>query len=81
VIATATSSRRLVSHLRDGDVAPLYAVSGGKTILATTFEPVTPHTILSTDELLAELETVRRTGIAYSHEEYTPGSACLATAS
>ena len=86
VIATATSSHRLVSHLRDGDLAPLYAVSGGKAILAnmpqdklsqylatTAFEPVTPHTILSPDQLVAELENVRETGIAYSREEYTPG--------
>ncbi|BAS11999.1 pca regulon regulatory protein [Arthrobacter sp. Hiyo8] len=86
VIATATSSHRLVSHLRNGDLAPLYAVSGGKAILAdmpqdklsrylatTRFEPVTSHTILSPNGVLAELETIRQLGIAYSREEYTPG--------
>jgi DNA-binding IclR family transcriptional regulator len=34
VVATVTSPQRLVSHLRLGDLAPLYAVSGGKVILA-----------------------------------------------
>lgn len=86
VIASATSNHRLVSHLRDGDLAPLYAVSGGKSILAhmppekisqylasTPFEHVTPHTLSSAEALNAELKTIRETGIAYSHEEYTPG--------
>ena len=86
VVATATSPQRLVSHMRLGDMAPLYATSGGKVILAylpqpqqeeymqtVRFEPITPITISTVDELRRQLLTVRREGIAYSFDEYTPG--------
>ncbi|WP_235781335.1 IclR family transcriptional regulator [Sinomonas notoginsengisoli] len=93
VIAAATSTQRLVSHLREGDLAPLHAVSGGKAILAqmtddkldhylhtTEFEKVTPHTVTDLPRLRHELEQARSTGIAYSREEYTPGIIGIGTA-
>ncbi|MBR8030143.1 IclR family transcriptional regulator [Burkholderia cenocepacia] len=86
VVATAISRQRLVSHLRRGDLAPLYAVSGGKAILAflpeamraeylqrVKFERITAHTITTKKALVAELDEVRRLGVAYSMQEYTPG--------
>ena len=86
VIATVMSPQRLVSHMRLGDLAPLYATSGGKVILAylpealqeeylksVRFEPITPNTMTSLEELRRQIVTVRREGVAYSFEEYTPG--------
>lgn len=86
VIATVTSQQRLKSHLLLGDMAPLYAVSGGKVILAflpeimskeylqsVTFEAFTPKTINTKQALIEQLEEIRRIGVAYSYEEYTPG--------
>jgi DNA-binding IclR family transcriptional regulator len=77
---------RLVTHMRLGDLAPLYATSGGKVILAnlpdaeidsylatSVLEAVTPKTITSAEDLRRELATVRRDGVAFSFEEYTPG--------
>jgi DNA-binding IclR family transcriptional regulator len=86
VVATVTSSQRLVSHLRLGDLAPLYAVSGGKAILAflpelmrseyiktVKMKAITPKTMTTKKALLAQIETIRQNGVAYSMEEYTPG--------
>ena len=86
VVATVTSPQRLVSHLRLGDLAPLYAVSGGKVILAflpdqmrseyiktVKMQAITPKTITAKKALLAQIETIRQTGVAYSMDEYTPG--------
>ncbi|MFL9921624.1 IclR family transcriptional regulator [Paraburkholderia fungorum] len=86
VVATVTSQQRLNSHLRLGDLAPLYAVSGGKVILAflpdvmrdeylrsVNFERFTDKTIATKDALLLELTDVKTRGIANSFEEYTPG--------
>lgn len=86
VIATVSSPMRLVPHMRVGDVGPLYALSGGKCMLAAmpdamineymsqvVFEPITPKTISSTADLWREIAEVRRTGVAFSLEEYTPG--------
>lgn len=86
IVATVTSKHRLVSHLQLGDVAALYAVSGGKAILAflpdamldqylqsVHFERFTPSTLASRKALAAQLQEVRKSGVAFSHEEYTPG--------
>jgi DNA-binding IclR family transcriptional regulator len=86
VVATVLSPQRLMSHLKLGDIAPLYAVSGGKAILAflpdamreeylktITFEKFTPKTIQSKKALVAQLGEIKRTGVAHSFEEYTPG--------
>ena len=86
IVATVTSKHRLVSHLQLGDLAPLYAVSGGKAILAflpdamrneylqsVQFERFTAKTLNSKRTLNAQLQEVRASGVAFSHEEYTPG--------
>ena len=86
VAATVLGPQRLVSHMRLGDLAPLYATSGAKVILAflptemqddylrrVKFEPATPATIHTVRALKAQLRTIRQEGLAYSHEEWTPG--------
>jgi DNA-binding IclR family transcriptional regulator len=86
VVASVSSPQRLVSHMRTGDLAPLYATSGGKTILAhlpeamreeyiatVQFERITPKTIRSRKELQKHLTATRKEGFAYSFEEFTPG--------
>lgn len=86
VVATVLGPARLVTHMRLGDLAPLYATSGGKALLAhlpapvqgeyfarVRFEAVTPGTLRSVGALKKQLEAVRKTGFAYSHEEWTPG--------
>jgi DNA-binding IclR family transcriptional regulator len=91
VVATVSSPLRLVSHLRLGDLAPLYAISGGKAILAylpdemvhdylarIEFEPITPNTITSVAKLRAQLREIRREGLALSLEEFTVGIIGLA---
>ncbi len=86
VVATVLGPQRLVTHMRLGDLAPLYATSGGKAILAhmpasfvndylatVKFEAATPATLKSTKALTRQLATIQRTGFSYSHEEWTPG--------
>lgn len=92
-IVSFTSPQRLVSHMRVGDRAPLYATSGGKAMLAylpadevnayldgLQFESITPSTISNADALLAELDEIRRTGFSYVHEEFTLGVGAVGTA-
>lgn len=86
IIATVVSPQRLVTHMHVGDLAPLYATSSGKVILAhlpdelqkeylakMKLKRVTHNTIRSIDTLKKQLEAARRTGLAYSQEEFTPG--------
>jgi len=86
VAATVLGPQRLVSHMRLGDVAPLYATSGAKVILAflptemqedylerVKFEPATPATIGSIRALRKQLREIRETGLAFSFDEWTPG--------
>lgn len=93
VVATVLSPQRLLSHMRLGDLAPLYATSGGKALLAflpeemqneylsgVRFERITPKSITTVSALRREIETIRRTGLAYSFEEFTPGIVGVASA-
>lgn len=86
VVATVLGPHRLVTHMRLGDVAPLYATSGGKALLAhfsadlqedylarVNFEQFTSRTIKTSRQLRKEIADIKNTGFAYSHEEYTPG--------
>lgn len=86
VAVAVSSAQRLVSHMRVGDLAPLYATSGGKAILSflpdsmaedylarVTFEAITDKTISSVGQLRAQIASVRQEGVAYSIEEFTPG--------
>jgi len=93
VAATVLGPHRLVTHMRLGDLAPLYATSGGKSILAymagdfqqdycarVQFERATPNTIHSVKVLQEEISRIRTCGFAYSHEEWTPGIIGIAVA-
>ena len=86
VMATVLGPARLVTHMRLGDLAPLYATSGGKAILAhmpkedlddylgrVRFTAATPATLRSAKALRLQLVRVRDTGFSYSHQEWTPG--------
>jgi DNA-binding IclR family transcriptional regulator len=86
VVATILGPARLVTHMRLGDLAPLYATSGGKAILAympsdfqkeyfgrVRFNAATPATLKSASAVRKQLNAIRETGVAYSHEEWTPG--------
>jgi DNA-binding IclR family transcriptional regulator len=86
VVASVSSSQRLVSHMRKGDLAPLYATSGGKALLAfmpeaereaylrsVRFQAITPATIRNAKELRRQIQAVRETGVATVREEFTPG--------
>lgn len=93
VVASAVGPHRLNYSMKSGDVAPLYATSGGKILLAhlpqimldeyldrVAFERITPKTISSVQVLRQELDEARRSGFAYVNEEFTPGIAGVAVA-
>ena len=93
VIAAVSSPHRLVSHMRLGDIAPLYATSAGKALLATFAEdrlarffaevpltPITPRTITAETVLRKQLDAIRRGAVAEVIEEFTPGVAGMAVA-
>ena len=86
VVATVLGPARLVTHMRLGDLAPLYATSGGKAILThmpeafqesyfarVRFEAATPATLKTVKALRQQLAEVRKAGFASSHQEWTPG--------
>jgi DNA-binding IclR family transcriptional regulator len=86
VVATVLGPARLVTHMRLGDLAPLYATSGGKAILAhmpdafqedyflrVRFEAATPATLKTVKALRQQLVAVRKSGFASSRQEWTPG--------
>ena len=81
---------RIVSEI--GARFPLHATANGKALLSALppeevlellpepLEATTPHTITDRDALLAELERIRASGVAYDREEYTIGIAAAGTA-
>jgi DNA-binding IclR family transcriptional regulator len=84
----STQSVRLVSQI--GARVPLYCTSLGKALLAATeparcerligmqsFEPRTPRTHTSAEELLADLETVRARGYSIDDVENEEGVRCV----
>ncbi|HMN78725.1 MAG TPA: IclR family transcriptional regulator [Burkholderiaceae bacterium] len=86
VVCSELGPHRLVSHMREGDRAPLYATSSGKVLLAfmaesdrsaylagLRFDRITPKTLSSRQALKSQLDEIRRSGIGYSYEEFTPG--------
>ncbi len=93
VVASAISTQALSYTMKAGMKAPLYAVSAGKIVLAElsaeelsrylariSFEPVTSHTVRSKSRLKKEIQKVRATAFAYSHQEFTLGITAVATA-
>ena len=80
------SSRPVKYSIAPGELAPLFATSPGKCILAfmpkkdvaayldrVTLSPVTEHSITDRGVLRRELALIRSTGIAYGREEYQYG--------
>jgi DNA-binding IclR family transcriptional regulator len=77
--------RRLNAVSATGTSFPAHCPANGKALLATLsdeqlihllperLEQLTPNTITDRKKLLAELDEVRRTGIAYDREEHTIG--------
>jgi IclR family transcriptional regulator, acetate operon repressor len=92
VVASAISTQALSYTMKVGARAPLYAVSTGKIVLAqmesdllkqylirVALTPVTPQTIRSKSRLVREIRSVKASGFAYSHEEFTCGITAVAT--
>lgn len=86
VVVTRTGRQALTYTMQIGDRAPHYAVSAGKALLAqkddawleayiqrVRFERFTPKTIHSRARLLREIEQVRKEGMGFVNEEFTPG--------
>lgn len=93
VIASAISTQALSYTMKVGARAPLHAVSAGKIVLAqlapgalkqylarVELSPATARTIRSKSRLLQDIRSVRASGFAYSHEEFTCGITAVATA-
>ncbi|MFD1104535.1 IclR family transcriptional regulator [Sphingobium olei] len=85
-LVTESSQQALRYAVQIGSSAPLHAVAAGKAILAamdddqldlyfisTQREVFTLTTISTEPELREEIAEIRRSGIARTHEEYTPG--------
>ncbi|AEQ50390.1 regulatory protein, IclR [Pelagibacterium halotolerans B2] len=93
VVATRAGRNALTYTMQLGDLAPLYAVSAGKILLAqkdstwldaylarVRFESFTPNTIQSQERLIREIERSRSDGFGFVDEEYTPGIVGLGVA-
>jgi DNA-binding IclR family transcriptional regulator len=93
VAVSAISTQALSYTMKVGARSPLYAVSGGKVVLAemspealrgylarVVLAAATPQTIRSKTRLRQEIQGVRKSGFAYSHDEFTPGITAIATA-
>ena len=77
--------RRLRAVSAVGSAFPAHCPANGKALLATLSDPelrrllpprleqLTPNTVTDREQLLAELEIIRRDGIAYDREEHTVG--------
>lgn len=85
-LVTETSEQALRYAVQVGSTAPLHALSAGKAILAalpdeqfelylleSRREAFTGSTITDARALRAEIEGIKRTGIARTREEHTPG--------
>ena len=93
VVGSAISTQALSYTMKVGARSPLYAVSAGKIVLAelgpdalkqylarVVLTTVTPQTIHSKAQLKQEIQAVKATGFAYSHDEFTPGITAIAAA-
>jgi len=89
---TTTSKNAVQGDAKIGKRGPLHCSAAGKALLAELPEPrvhqiieteglppITENTITNTDELLAELETIRERGIAFNREESTIGFHAVAS--
>jgi DNA-binding IclR family transcriptional regulator len=84
-IDQVVGSQRLRTESAVGETFPLYCTANGKAYLSTLaddqvvnligthYEARTPHTVTEIAPLLAELATIRKTGVAIDREEHTLG--------
>jgi IclR family acetate operon transcriptional repressor len=85
-VLTESSEHALRYAVEVGSLVPMHAFSAGKAIMAllpdkelaryfaeTKRARFTDKTIVSEKALRAEIATARKTGIAHTHEEYSPG--------
>jgi len=91
IVHQIAATRRLYAVSLVGAVFPTYCTACGKALLAELpdeqvervlggrLERHTPHTVVDVDALLAELEQVRETRIAYDREEHTIGICAVGT--
>jgi len=90
-VADAKSDRMLVNHQYIGHIAPMHCTGVGKLLLlnynakqlddfieTTGLKKYTDSTILTKENLIEELETVRLQGYAYDNEECEMGLRCVA---
>jgi IclR family acetate operon transcriptional repressor len=68
LLHAAANSKAILAFLSDEAVCRL---------LPKTLPTATPNTITDRDRLLPELAEIRRTGLAYDHEEYVVGVYCV----
>ena len=80
--AVSTVGARFPAHCTANGKALLAVLPDAevKRLLGERLERFTARTITRRNELLAELATVRETGLAYDREEYTEGVASIAVA-
>jgi len=91
-VGSVVSTQALTYTMSVGERAPLYALSGGKILLAqltpdeleaylarVVFEAITPGTLRSAAALRDQVAAARAEGFAYSREEFTPGITGIAT--
>lgn len=89
-IASAVGGHALRYAVEEGQRAPMHAMSAGKAILASfdaqrldayfaanRLEAFTPRTLIDEADVRAELDLIRNTGLARTHEEYSLGIAAL----
>ncbi|MCN9241126.1 IclR family transcriptional regulator [Streptomyces sp. RY43-2] len=70
---------RLPAHTTAvGKVLLAYDSDAAERVLSEPLERFTDHTLTDPDELAAELDAIRRSGVAFDDEEYQPGLACVA---
>lgn len=85
-VCGSNSTQPLTFSMNLGEIAPLYAVSSGKVLLAymseeeladylkvTKLVAITKKTVTSAALLKGELDKIRKRGAAWSLEEFTPG--------
>ena len=85
-------SHRLRTVSAVGEIFPLYCTANGKAhlsdldaaaierLIGTHYEARTPKTLTRIDELLADLQAARKTGVAYDREEHTLGICAVGVA-
>lgn len=91
-IDQVTGSHRLRTVSAVGETFPLYCTANGKAYLAQfdgtaverligkSYEARTPKTLTKLSTLLADLRSVRKSGVAYDREEHTLGICAVGVA-